>query len=117
MAEALLNTFHSDQYEGYSAGIEATHVNPNVIKSMAEIGINISTQRSKNLDEFKGEKFDYVVTVCDRAKEVCPFFPGKQVLHKSFLDPSAFTGPDEKILKETSQVRDKIKDWIDKTFR
>lgn len=117
MAESLLNYHHSDQYEGYSAGIEATKFNPHVIKAMAEIGIDISHQHSKTIEEFHGETFDYVVTVCDQAKEVCPFFPGKTILHKGFDKPSSFTGIEEEILNQVRRVKDEIKNWIAGTFR
>jgi arsenate reductase len=116
MAEGLLNHHYRDKYEGYSAGIEATQVNPYVVKAMAEIGIDISNQRSKSIEEFHGETFDYVVTVCDHAKETCPFFPGKIILHKGFDDPSPFTGTEEEILKQVKRVRDEIKKWITDTF-
>jgi len=116
MAEGLLNYHYGDQYKGYSAGIEATKVNPYVVKVMAEIGIDISHQRSKSIEEFQGEAFDYVVTVCDHAKETCPFFPGKTILHKGFDNPSSFTGTEEEILKKVRRVRDEIKNWIADTF-
>jgi arsenate reductase len=117
IAEGLLNSLHSDQYEGYSAGIEATKVNPHVIKVMSEIGIDISHQRSKTIEEFHGETFDYVITVCDHTKEVCPFFPGKTILHKGFDNPLSFTGTEEEILNQVRRVRDEIKNWIAGTFR
>lgn len=116
MAEGLLNSLRGDKYEGYSAGIEATKVNPLVVKVMAEIGIDISHQYSKTIEEFHGEIFDYVVTVCDHAKEVCPFFPGKTILHKGFDDPSSFTGTEEEILDQIRRVRDEIRNWIADTF-
>lgn len=116
MAEGLLNTFFGDRYEAYSAGIEPTAVNPYVIKVMMEVGIDLSKNRAKNLKEFYGKHFNYVVTVCDHAKEVCPFFPGEIILHQSFDDPSEFTGPEEKIVDRVRQVRDDIKEWIEKTF-
>jgi arsenate reductase len=78
MAGALLNTLFGNRYEAYSAGIEPTAVNPYVIKIMSEIGIYLSKNRAKSLKEFYGTHFDYVVTVCDHAKEVCPFFPGEK---------------------------------------
>jgi len=116
MAEGLLKALHGDRYEGYSAGLEPTRVNPYAIKVMQEIGIDISTHRSKSIEEFRGKSFDYVVTVCDQAKEVCPFFPGEKVLHKGFEDPSTFKGTEDEILEEVRCVRDKIKDWIDIIF-
>ena len=83
---------------------------------MKEIGIDISTHRSKNIEEFRNVKFDYVVTVCDHAKETCPFFPGKKILHKGFDDPSEFKGSEEEILSEVRRIRDEIRDWIEQTF-
>lgn len=117
MAEEFLNTLYGHKYEAYSAGIEPTKVNPFVVKVMAEIGINISTHHSKSIAEFRGKTFDYVVTVCDHAKEACPFFPGgENFLHKGFQDPSEFKGSEEEMLAEVRRVRDEIKDWIQKTF-
>jgi arsenate reductase len=116
MAEGLLNALYGDRYEGYSAGMEPTKVNPYVIRVMAEMGIDISTHRSKSMEEFRGKRFDYVVTVCDHAKEVCPFFPGENILHESFEDPSGFKGTDDEIMKKVRRVRDEIQDWIKNTF-
>ena len=116
IAEGLLNTFYGNRYEGYSAGVTPTKVNPYVIKSMAEIGIDISRNRSKSIEEFRGENFGYVVTVCDSAREACPFFPGEKVIHKSFEDPNQFGGSEEEILKQVRHVRDEIKEWIKSTF-
>ncbi len=116
MAEAILNAFHSNNYDGYSAGVTPTKVNPYVVKSLAEMGINISKNRSKSIEEFRGQTFDYVVTVCDSAKEACPFFPGKKVIHRSFEDPSQFEGSDEEILENVKKVRNEIQEWIKKTF-
>ena len=116
MAEGFLNALYGDRYEGYSAGIEPAKINPYAVKVMAEIGIDISTHRSKSIEEFRGENFDYVVTVCDHAKEACPFFPGEKVLHKGFKDPSEFKGTEDEMLEKVRGVRDEIKDWIEKTF-
>ena len=116
IAEGLLNVLHGDRYEGYSAGLEPTGVNPYAVKVMQEIGIDISAHRSKSIEEFRGKNFDYVVTVCDQAKEVCPFFPGKKVLHKGFEDPSTFDGTENEIMEEVRRVRDKIKDWMEMIF-
>ena len=84
MAEGLLKSYYSDSYDVFSAGIIPTNVNPYAVEVMKEIGIDISSNSSKSIDEFKDKKFDIVVTVCDDAKEVCPFFPGKKILHKNF---------------------------------
>lgn len=111
-----MNALYGDRYEGYSAGIEPLKVNPYAIKVMAEYGIDISKHRSKSVEEFRAMRFDYVVTVCNRAREVCPFFPGGKVLHKSFEDPSIFKGSTYNVLKETRRIRDEVKDWIERTF-
>jgi arsenate reductase len=116
MAEGFLSALYGDRYESYSAGLEATEVNPYAIEVMAELGIDISKNRSKSIEEFRGRNFDYVVTVCDHAREACPFFPGETILHKSFEDPSRFKGTEEEILWKVRGVRDEIKDWVEKTF-
>ena len=116
MAEALLNTFYRDRYKGYSAGLEPTKINSYAVNVMQEIEIDISTYRSKSIEEFRGKSFDYVITVCDQAKEVCPFFPGKKVLHKGFKDPSIFKGTEDEIMEEVRHLRNRIKDWIDMVF-
>jgi arsenate reductase len=116
MAEGILNALYGDRYEGYSAGVAPTKVNPYVIKAMVEIGIDISGNRSKSIEEFRGKNFNYVVTVCDGARETCPFFPGEKIVHKAFEDPSQFRGSEEEILKQVKKVRNEIKNWIKKTF-
>jgi arsenate reductase len=117
MAEGFLNDFYGDKYEAYSAGIEPASVNPYAIKAMSEVGIDISKHRSKSIEEFRGKSFDYVVTVCDHAKEACPFFPrGRFFIHKGFMDPSEFKGTNDEKLSKTGRVRDQIRDWIIKTF-
>ena len=116
MAEGFLNALYGDRYEARSAGIEPTRINPYAIKVMEEVGIDISTHRSKSIEEFRGKNFDYAVTVCDRAKEACPFFPGEKVLHKGFKDPSEFKGAEDEILEKVRCLRDEIRDWIKNTF-
>ncbi len=116
MAEGFLNAFYGNKYVGYSAGVTPTKVNPYVVKSMAEIGIDVSRNRSKSIEEFRGENFNYVITVCDSAREACPFFPGEEVIHKSFDDPSRFNGSEEEILKQVRQVREEINEWIKSRF-
>ena len=117
MAEGILRTLYGDRYEAYSAGTQPTKVNPYAIKVMSEIGIDISNHRSKSAEEFRGKEFDYVVTVCDNAKEACPFFPGgKTYLHKGFKDPSEFKGNENEIVAEFRRVGDEIKRWIEETF-
>ena len=117
IAEALVNELVADRYKAFSAGTEPTRVNPYAITAMAEIGIDISANQAKIVNVFRGKNFDYVVTVCDHAKEACPFFPGaKQYLHQGFTDPSTFTGSDEEKLSGFRRVRDEIKSWIESTF-
>ena len=118
MAESLLRVFYGTHYDAYSAGTEPSGVNPFAIKVMAELGIDISTHHSKHIENFRGKEFDYVVTVCDHAKETCPFFPGGKIfLHQGFEDPSTSTGTEEEVLTCFRRVRDGIRDWIEKTFR
>ncbi len=108
MAEGLLRTIAGYRFEAFSAGAEATEVRPLAIRAMAEVGIDISGQRSKTVQEFDGQAFDWVVTVCDDAKEACPYFPGDRQLHWSFDDPSAAEGTEEERLEVFRRVRDEI---------
>lgn len=113
MAEGLLRHYFGDKYEVFSAGTKPSTVNTNAIKVMAEIGIDISGQKSKSVDEFKNQEFDLVITVCDNAKESCPIFLGKaERLHWSFIDPAEATGNDDEILKVFREVRNQIKSKI-----
>ena len=116
MAEGLLRTLYGDRYEAYSAGTEETAVNPYAIEAMRVAGIDISGHRSKTVQEFRGEIFDLVVTVCDSASESCPFFPGKKVIHKSFEDPSRAEGSDEQVLAVFERIRDEMRAWIEDTL-
>jgi arsenate reductase len=117
MAEGLLNAFYGERYAAYSAGTDPSQVNPYAIKAMAEIGIDISKNSSKSLQEFQGVKFDYVVTVCDQAKGACPFVPGAgEYIHKSFDDPSTFQGTQDEILAKVRKVRNEIRAWMKETF-
>lgn len=117
MAEGILRALYGSRYQVYSADTKATEVNPYVIKVMSEIDIDISAHRSKIIEEFSGMKFDYVVTVCNHAKETCPFFPdGKTYLHKGFKDPAGVRGREHEIIAEFRRVRDGIKKWIEETF-
>lgn len=89
MAEGLWRHAAADRWEVFSAGTKPSRVRPEAIAAMKEIGIDISTHRSKSVDEFAGREFDYVITVCDHANEICPVFPGKtQRLHWPFEDPT-----------------------------
>ena len=117
MAEGLLNHLFGDRYKAFSAGTKPSGVNPLAIEVMKEIGIDISNHRSKSLKEFEGQEFDYVVTVCDSAKEECPYFSGgRKHIHKSFTDPSGYKGTEEEKLEFFRKVRDEIRDWIEETF-
>ena len=116
MAEAFVNHLCGDRYRAESAGTVATQVNPYAIRVMEEIGISMEGQRSKSVEEFRGRVFDIVVTVCDNAKETCPFFPGKRVLHRGFRDPSELRGSEEEILNGFREVRDEIKEWVVNEF-
>jgi arsenate reductase (thioredoxin) len=117
MAEGYLQAKYSDRYEVFSGGTEITRVHPMAIAVMQEIGIDISGHRSKRFDEFFGKGIGTVVTVCDSAQEACPFFPGAQdIIHQSFLDPSASRGTGEEVRAAFRHVRDEITRWIDRTF-
>jgi len=117
MAEAFLKTLFPERFEAYSAGTQPGKLKPFVVKAMGEVGMDISGNHTKLVDEFKGDKFDLVVTVCDQAKETCPYFPGaKDYLHRNFEDPSTFTGSEEEIMEKVRQVRDNIKNWVLETF-
>ena len=117
IAEGLLKAIYGERYEAYSAGTKPSSVNQFAINVMKELGVDISKHRSKSVEEFLNMELDYVVTVCDNAKEACPFFPGgKKHLHQSFIDPSSFTGNDDEILEGFRKIRDEIKKWIEETF-
>jgi len=118
MAEGLLNSLCGTKYQAYSAGTEPSVVNPYAIQVMSEIGIDISKNRSKSISEFMEQKFDYVITVCDHANEICPFFPGgMKRLHRSFEDPASFEGSEADTLSVFRQIRDEIKEWIAEEFK
>lgn len=116
IAEGFLNALYGDRYEGYSAGLDPKKINKYAIKAMREVGIDIADNKPKGIERFRDMHFNYVVTVCDHAREVCPYFPGDKILHKGFEDPSGFKGTPDDILDHTRGVRDKIKDWIRNTF-
>lgn len=116
MAEGLLRTSFGEYYEVHSAGTEPSSINLNAIQVMEEIGIDISSHHSKNVSEFMDVQFDYVITVCDFAKESCPFFPGGIIIHKGFKDPAQADGSQEDILREFRKSRDEIKSWLIEAF-
>jgi arsenate reductase len=115
MAEGILRHDGGDAFEVFSAGVKPSFVRPEAIQAMSEIGIDISNHRSKSVDEFAGGRFDYVITVCDNAKESCPVFPGAAVrIHQSFEDPPApGVGDDNFRLSVFRRVRDEIRRWME----
>ncbi len=108
MAEGVLRHFRGDKFEVLSAGTKPSSVNSIAIEVMKEIGIDISSHRSKHVDEFKGQKIDYVITVCDNAKESCPIFSGGKVMHWPFPDPPHDKEITPAVLDEFRKVRDMI---------
>lgn len=110
MAEGLLRHDGGDRFEVESAGTEPSDVRPQAIEAMREIGIDISSHHSKSVDEFIGQEFDTVITVCDNANERCPVFPGKtERIHWSFEDPAAVEGDEAARLAVFRRVRDEIR--------
>jgi arsenate reductase (thioredoxin) len=113
MAESLLKHDAGDRFEVESAGTKPSAVRPEAIEAMKEIGIDISSHRSKSVDEFAGHDFDYVLTVCDNAKESCPIYPGHtNRLHHNFDDPAAARGSQEERLAVFRRVRDEIRSYL-----
>ena len=111
MAEGLLRNIAGDRFEVFSAGTRPAGLNPNAVAAMGEIGIDISRYRSKSVDDFVDQQFDHVITVCDRAKESCPIFPGAaNRIHHSFVDPAA--APADQQLPVFRKVRDEISIWL-----
>lgn len=110
MAEGLLRHDGAGRFEVESAGVEASFVRPQAIEAMREIGIDIAHHRSKSVDEFAGQDFDYVITVCDNARERCPVFPGRtRRVHYSFDDPATAEGDYDAQLAVFRRVRDEIR--------
>lgn len=113
MAEGLLRHDAGDRFEVESAGTKPGHVRPEAIAVMKEIGIDLSSHRSKHVDELAGEAFDYVLTVCNNAKESCPIFPGHaNRIHKAFIDPAALEGGEVERLALFRRVRDEIREYL-----
>ncbi len=112
-----MKSLYGEYYDVYSAGTEPSKLNPYAIQVMKEVGIDISKQRSKSVEEFRDFRFDYVITVCDQAKESCPFFPGGAIIHKGFKDPSQSSGTEDEILASFRRTRDEIKIWIHEAFK
>ncbi len=117
MMEGLLKHICRDKYKIFSAGTKPSIVRPEAIKVLREIGIDISNNRSKSVDEFVNQEIDYVLTVCDNAKENCPYFPAKtKLIHHSFADPAAIEGDEDTRLAAFRQVRDEIKKYLENDF-
>jgi arsenate reductase len=114
MAHGYLANMNNGQANVYSAGVETHGVNPKAIEIMKEDGIDISGHTSNNITEYFGVDFDFVITVCDNAKERCPYFPTKaQKFHYNFPDPAKATGSEEDIRKEFRLVREMIKNYCE----
>lgn len=112
IAEGYLKHFAEGKAEVYSAGIETHGVNPKAILVMREDAIDISHHTSNHIDEYSHIPFDYVITVCDNAKESCPFVPGNaKKIHHNFPDPAKATGNDDEVMAEFRRVRDMIKEY------
>lgn len=118
MAEGFLRQFLGDSFEVYSAGTAPGIVRPEAIAVMNEAGIDISGQWSKSVNEYTGSRFDYVLTVCDNAREACPYFPAKtKMIHHSFEDPAVVGGDENSRLEAFRRVRDAIREYILGDFR
>jgi arsenate reductase len=112
IAEGYLRHFAGNRADVYSAGVETHGVNPRAVQTMAEDGIDISRHTSNNIEEYRGMAFDYIITVCDNAKERCPVFPGNaQRFHHNFPDPAKATGSEDNIMAEFRYTRELIKEY------
>jgi arsenate reductase len=117
MAEGILRHDAGERFEVESAGTKPSFVRPEAIAAMDELGIDISGHHSKSVKEFDGQKFDYVITVCDSARESCPvFFGGAERLHHSFDDPAALDGSEEERLNLFRRVRDELRGYLRELF-
>lgn len=114
MAEGLLREMGGDRFEVESAGVNPSRVRSEAVEVMREVSIDISGHRSKAADEFTGQEFDYIITVCDNARETCPFFPGHaERIHQSFEDPPSPGAADhETTMAIFRRVRDEIEEWL-----
>lgn len=118
MAEGYLKKRYGEYFEAYSAGTEPTSVHPLAVRVMREMGIDISEHRSKSVREFLNHHFDLVITVCDSAREACPFFPGaKKYIHAGFPDPAIIEGTEEEKLAAFREVRDQIISWTERNLK
>lgn len=117
MAEALMRHYFGDRFDCYSAGTEQTFVKPHAIQALQQAGIDTSALSSKIINAFEGQHIDYVITVCDSARETCPWFPAnKQLIHAPFTDPSNEGNSDAEKLAAFCRVRDEIKNWLFEQF-
>ena len=115
IAEGYLRYFAEQKAEIFSAGVETHGVNPKAIETMKEDGIDISHHTSNKIDEYRNIDFDFVITVCDNAKERCPFFPTKaQKFHYNFPDPAKATGNEDEISEEFRKVRQQMKEYCER---
>lgn len=113
MAEGLLRHDAGDRFEVFSAGVNPCPIRTESNAVMREIGIDLSGHRSKHVDEFTGQQFDYVLTVCDHAHEVCPVFPAAtKVIHHSFVDPGNYNGAEQDRLARFRKIRDQIREYL-----
>lgn len=109
MAEGLLRSMAGERFAVFSAGTKPSFVRPEAIVAMRELGVDLSSHRSKSVDEYRDASFDYVITVCDNANESCPLFAGKaERIHWSFEDPAAVDGDEETRLGSFRKIRDRI---------
>jgi len=114
MAEGWANHLKADLIDAYSAGVNPAHLSSRAVEVMAEAGVDISSHMSKHVYDLQGIEFDYVVTVCDNAKENCPVFTGKtKLVHKSIQDPTFLIGTKEQVLVAFRKVRDEIRAFIE----
>lgn len=114
IAEGYLKHFAGDKAEVFSAGVETHGVNPRAVQTMKEDGIDISNHTSNNINEYRDIDFDFVITVCDNAKERCPFFPyGAKKFHYNFPDPAKATGSEDEKMQQFRDVRNMIKKYCD----
>jgi arsenate reductase len=117
IAEGIVNHFHRNRYEAFSAGTEPTKVDPIAVKVMKEIGVDIGKAKAKDSKEFYGRPIDYVVTLSNEAEEdLSCFVQGKDYIHEDFPDPSGFDGPESKVIGEYRRLRDSIRAFISETF-
>lgn len=113
MAEGLLKHIAKGEYEVFSAGTQPSLLRPEAVKALSEIGIDISGNRSKSVGEFASEEIDFVLTVCNDARENCPYFPAKtRLIHRSFADPAAVEGDEENRLAAFRKVRDELSEYL-----